>query len=112
MKPLPLLVLASAVLCARAADLSLIPWPVKLDQNRDRAYQRDLYGRRRFGRRMAGEHQVKKRDTHHYERNRVHERSSTAHPEQARAKEQGGNIHHGVGEQQSEVNSVYNHDQN
>jgi hexosaminidase len=31
MRPLPLLVLASAVLCAGAADFSLLPWPVKVE---------------------------------------------------------------------------------
>ena len=61
---------------------------------------------------MAGEQQVKKRDNHQYERNRVHEHSRTAQPEQARAKEQGSDNQQEVADEQSGVNSVYNHDRN
>ena len=61
---------------------------------------------------MAAEQQVDQRDNHQHERNRVHDDTSAAQPEQARAKEQGGNNQQDVADEQSGVNSVYNHDQN
>jgi hypothetical protein len=58
---------------------------------------------------MAGEQQVEQRDKHQYERNRVHEHSRTAQPEQARAKEQRSDNQQEVAEQQGEVSSVDSH---
>jgi hypothetical protein len=41
---------------------------------------------------------------HYYERNRVHEHITTAHPERARAKAEGSDNQHDVAEYQREVN--------
>ena len=60
---------------------------------------------------MAGGQQVEQRVNHQHERNRIHDDNSAAQPEQARAKEQGGNNQQDVAEQQSDLNGVCNQDQ-
>jgi hypothetical protein len=60
---------------------------------------------------MTGEQQVEPRGNQQHERNRVHEGTSAAQPEQARTSEQRGNNQHDVADEQSGINSVYNYDQ-